>query len=153
MTTLQFLGQELRGVYDTTAAPIVDAAAHPVQAVENAASNLVEGMKDVAKDPKGTLTGAAEGAKDLAVQFGTQVASGNPRAIGQAAGLVIDAYIAVRGVQGKEIKIGDNLRIAPTGNRTGHPVGRYPHYHRRIVGPNGKTIPGGSMKWHRPWEP
>ena len=23
----------------------------------------------------------------------------------------------------------------------------------RIVGPDGKTVPGGSMKWHRPWEP
>jgi hypothetical protein len=46
--------------------------------------------------------------------------SGNPRAIGQAGGLVIDAYIAVRGVQGEEIKISDDLRIAPTGNRTGH---------------------------------
>jgi len=148
-----FLGQELKGVYDTTLSPMVDAVEHPVQTVENAASNLVEGVKDVVKDPKGTLAGAAEGAKDIAVQFGSQVASGNPRAIGQAGGLVIDAYIAVRGVQGKEIKIGDDLRIAPTGNRTGHPTGRFPHYHRRIVGPDGKTVPGGSMKWHRPWEP
>jgi RHS repeat-associated protein len=148
-----FLGQELKGVYDTTLSPVVDALEHPVQTVENAASNLVEGAKDVAKDPKGTLTGAAEGAKDIAVQFGSQVASGNPRAIGQAAGLVVDAYVAVRGAQGKEIKIGDDLRIAPTGNRTGHPTGRFPHYHRRIVGPDGKTVPRGSMKWHRPWEP
>ena len=53
---------------------------------------------------------------------------------------------------GREIKIGKNCRIAPFGNRTGHPVGRWPHYHRRIVGPNGETVPGGSMKWHRPWE-
>lgn len=147
-----FLGQELKGVYDTTLAPVVDAAAHPVQTVENAASNLVEGVKDVAKDPKGTLTGAAEGAKDLAVQFGSKVASGDPRAIGQAAGLVVDAYIAVRGVQGKEIKVNDNLRIAPAGNRTGG-VGELPHYHRRIVGPDGKTVPGGGIGWHRPWEP
>ncbi len=47
----------MKGVYDTTLAPVVDAAAHPVQTVENAASNLVEGVKDVVKDPKGTLTG------------------------------------------------------------------------------------------------
>jgi RHS repeat-associated protein len=147
-----FLGQEVKGVYDTTLAPVVDAAAHPVQTVENAASNLVEGVKDVAKDPKGTLTGAAEGAKDLAVQFGSKVASGDPCAIGQAAGLVVDAYIAVRGVQGKEIKVNDNLRIAPTGNRTGG-VGELPHYHQRIVGPDGKTVPGGGIGWHRPWEP
>lgn len=142
----------MKGVYDTTLSPMVDAVEHPVQTVENAASNLVEGVKDVAKDPKGTLAGAAEGAKDIAVQFGSQVASGNPRAIGQAGGLVIDAYIAVRGVQGKEIKISDDLRIAPTGNRTGHRVGRFPHYHRHIVGPNGETVPGSSMRWHRPWE-
>jgi RHS repeat-associated protein len=148
----RFLGQELKGVYDTTLAPVVDAASHPVQTVENAASNLVEGVKDVAKDPKGTLTGAAEGAKDLAVQLGSKVASGDPRAIGQAAGLVVDAYIAVRGVQGKEIKVNDNLRIAPAGNRTGG-VGELPHYHRRIVGPEGKTVPGGGIGWHRPWEP
>ena len=152
MTTLQFLGQELLGVYDTTAAPLVSTVEHPVQTVKNAASNLVEGVKDVAKDPKGTLSGAAEGAKDLAVQFGSKVASGDPRAIGQATGLVIDAYVAVRGVQGKEIKIGDNLRIAPAGNRTGG-LGELPHYHRRIVGPNGKTVPGGGIGWHRPWEP
>ena len=53
---------------------------------------------------------------------------------------------------GREKNLGKNCRIAPFGNRTGHPVGRWPHYHRRIVGPNGKTVPGGSMKWHRPWE-
>lgn len=153
MGFFRFLGQEVAGVYDVTAGPVVSAVEHPIQTIENAASNLVEGVKDVAKDPKGTLTVAAEGAKDQAVQFGSRVASGDPRAIGQAAGLVIDAYVAVRGAQGKEIKVGDNLRIAPTGNRTGHPVGRFPHYHHRIVGPDGKTIPGGSMKWHRPWEP
>ena len=152
MTTLQFLGQELLGVYDTTAAPIVSTVEHPVQTVENAASNLVEGVKDIAKDPKGTLSGAAGGAKDIAVEFGSQVASGNPRAIGQAAGLVIVAYIAVRGIQGKEINVNDNLRIAPTGNRTGG-VGELPHYHQRIVGPDGKTVPGGGIGWHRPWEP
>jgi len=61
-------------------------------------------------------------------------------------------YIAVRGVQGKEIKVNDNLRIAPAGNRTGG-VGELPHYHRRIVGPDGKTVPGGGIGWHRPWEP
>jgi hypothetical protein len=131
---------------------MLNAAEHPVETVEKTASNLVEGVKDVAKDPKGTLSGAAEGAKDIAVQFGSQVASGNPRAIGQAAGLVIDAYVAVRGVQGKEIKVSDDLRIAPAGNRTGNPLGELPHYHRRIVGPDGKTVPGGSLHWHRPWE-
>jgi len=53
---------------------------------------------------------------------------------------------------GREINLTENCRVAPFGNRTAHPVGRWPHYHRRIVGPDGKTVPGGSMKWHRPWE-
>jgi len=53
---------------------------------------------------------------------------------------------------GWELKIGKNLRLAPFGNRTGHPFGRWPHYHRRITDASGNTIPGGSMKWHRPWE-
>lgn len=52
---------------------------------------------------------------------------------------------------GKEIPIGGG-RVAPFGNRTGHPFGELPHYHRRIVGPGGTTVPGGSLKWHRPWE-
>ena len=51
--------------------------------------------------------------------------------------------------KGKEIKIGKNLRIAPFGNRTGHPTGRYPHYHRR---PNSNPPPGQSIRRHRPWD-
>ncbi|HEX2050194.1 MAG TPA: RHS repeat-associated core domain-containing protein [Actinomycetota bacterium] len=73
---------------------------------------------------------------------------------GFVGGVANVAAINVLGyVRGAEFWIGRNLRIAPWGNRTGHPVGRYPHYHRRITGPDGKTVPGGSLKrWHRPWE-
>lgn len=53
---------------------------------------------------------------------------------------------------GCEFKIGKAIRIGPWGNRTGNPYGKLPHYHRRIIGPNGKTCPGGSPRWHRPWE-
>ncbi len=53
---------------------------------------------------------------------------------------------------GYEFKIGKNIRIAPWGNRTGNPYGKYPHYHRRLIGPDGKIIPGQGIKWHRPWE-
>lgn len=59
---------------------------------------------------------------------------------------------AVAYTTGFEIKIGNNVRIAPFGNRTGNSTGELPHYHRRIVGPDGKTIPGGGIRWHRPWE-
>jgi RHS repeat-associated protein len=55
---------------------------------------------------------------------------------------------------GYEITITRNLRIAPWGNRTGHPWGRWTHWHRRIIDPKtGIVRPGGGMKNHRPWEP
>jgi hypothetical protein len=54
---------------------------------------------------------------------------------------------------GQEVKFGKNLRVAPFGNRTGHKIGRYPHYHRRgAPGPNGKTPDGQGIGRHRPWE-
>lgn len=53
---------------------------------------------------------------------------------------------------GTEIKLGEDLRLAPLGNRG---AGRFPwpHFHRRIVDPTtGETVPGGGIGWHRPWE-
>ena len=54
---------------------------------------------------------------------------------------------------GKEFSFGKNFRIAPLGNRTGHPTGRFPHYHRRPK-PNEKNqVPRGQgIKRHRPWD-
>jgi hypothetical protein len=72
------------------------------------------------------------------------------------AGLVGGAEGALSGtvagsLLGKELSIGKNLRIAPGGNR-GKGYFQRPHYHRKIVDSNGKTVPGGSKDWHRPWE-
>jgi RHS repeat-associated protein len=55
---------------------------------------------------------------------------------------------------GKEIEIGENCKIAPFGNRAGDPIGRWPHYHRRVPNPNrpGEGMPGQGLKRHRPWE-
>jgi hypothetical protein len=54
---------------------------------------------------------------------------------------------------GVEFSFGNNVRIAPFGNRTGHPIGSYPHYHRRGVNPmTGKTYDGQGIGRHRPWE-
>lgn len=55
-------------------------------------------------------------------------------------------------VEGREFKLGPNLRIAPFGNRTGHPQGRLPHYHRRGALVDGKSPPGQGIGRHRPWE-
>ncbi|QLC24472.1 RHS repeat-associated core domain-containing protein [Parasphingopyxis algicola] len=52
-------------------------------------------------------------------------------------------------IAGKEIRIGNNLRIAFFGNRAGHPIGRWPHYHRR---PGNPAPPGQGIGRHRPWE-
>jgi len=138
--SLKFLGGELKGVADTTVTPIIQTVEHPVEAVKGAAhavAHPVETAKNVAKAAVATAKG---------------VASLNPRSIGQVAGLVISTYVAARGAQGAEIKVSDDLRIAPAGNRIGR-IGEFPHYHRRIVGLNGKTVPGGGIGWHRPWEP
>jgi len=53
---------------------------------------------------------------------------------------------------GKEISFGKDLRIAPFGNRRGNQFGKWPHYHRRGTGDDGKTIPGQGIGRHRPWE-
>ncbi len=55
-------------------------------------------------------------------------------------------------IAGREIPLkGKYFRIAPFGNRTGDPIGKFPHYHRRVQ-ENGKTIPGQRDKRHKPWE-
>jgi len=48
--------------------------------------------------------------------------------------------------EGAEYTIG-RVRIAPWGNRTSNPYGKYPHYHRR------GSVPGQGIGRHRPWEP
>ncbi len=58
----------------------------------------------------------------------------------------------IKNWSGSEYKFGPNLRIAPFGNRTGHPTGRYPHYHRRVVDGAGETLPGQGIGRHRPWD-
>jgi len=59
----------------------------------------------------------------------------------------------IKRLSGREIKIGPNLRIAPFGNRTGNPTGRFPHYHRRSIDSvTGETIPGQGIGRHRPWD-
>ncbi|MCB9748004.1 MAG: hypothetical protein H6755_06320 [Candidatus Omnitrophica bacterium] len=62
------------------------------------------------------------------------------------------------GIKGGEIFFKNdgkvNFRINPFGSRnSSNPLGRLPHYHRRIVDPKtGITKPGGGIGRHRPWE-
>lgn len=61
----------------------------------------------------------------------------------------------VRGYRtGYEFSFGKNFRIAPWGNRTGHPYGELPHYHRRIPDPRrpGHSLRDQGIDNHRPWE-
>ncbi len=63
------------------------------------------------------------------------------------------------GIKGPQYSVRDDIAIAPVGHRRWNmkwePVNikaQLPHYHRTIRGPDGKVIPGGSFKWHRPWQ-
>lgn len=49
---------------------------------------------------------------------------------------------------------GTGIRVAPLGNRTNHPLGKLPHYHRRVPDPNNPnaSLPGQGFYRHRPWE-
>ncbi len=69
-------------------------------------------------------------------------------------GVVLGVATTTRGyATGAELSVGRNIRIAPWGNRTGHPQGRWPHYHRRgAPDASGNTPPGQGIGRHRPWE-
>jgi RHS repeat-associated protein len=55
---------------------------------------------------------------------------------------------------GREYCPTENVKIAPFGNRTGHPTGELPHYHRSVPDPSrpGDSLPGQGKKRHRPWD-
>jgi hypothetical protein len=69
----------------------------------------------------------------------------------ETSALMVGGAQGIRGA--REITLGKNFRIAPFGNNTGHPIGRFPHYHRRGIDPITKqTYPGQGIGRHRPWE-
>jgi RHS repeat-associated protein len=54
---------------------------------------------------------------------------------------------------GREYTFGNPpVRLAPFGNRTGHPTGEKPHYHRQRFDDNGNPKYGQGKKRHRPWD-
>jgi hypothetical protein len=77
----------------------------------------------------------------------------NPRAVGRIlGGAASSAALSGSIITGRELSFGKNFRIAPFGNRTGHPTGSWPHFHRRGVDANGITKPGQGIGRHRPWD-
>jgi RHS repeat-associated protein len=76
--------------------------------------------------------------------------------LGDAGGQVI--FFETAGNLGQRVRRGKepwvrSCRIAPLGNATKHPYGRWPHYHRRgPKGPDGKPLPGQGIGRHRPFE-
>ena len=80
----------------------------------------------------------------------TLKATGNGMLVG--ASLYGGGRVASFAKHGKEITFGKNFRIAPFGNRTGHPIGKFPHYHRRGMDSAGRPLPGQGIGRHRPWE-
>lgn len=63
---------------------------------------------------------------------------------GEIAGYAWGVAANVAGYKaGYEFTVGKNIRIAPWGNRTGHPYGKLPHYHRGAPKlPDGSRPPG-----------
>jgi RHS repeat-associated protein len=109
------------------------------QGVVNACAGLGDGVS------LGLTTGIRElmGTNDV-------VDPSSPEYVG---GLVAGVAITSRGyATGAELSIGRNFRLALWGNRTGHPTGRFPHYHRRGTDANGNTRPGQGIGRHRPWD-
>jgi RHS repeat-associated protein len=62
----------------------------------------------------------------------------------------------IAAIRGEEMMVTSTgtARIAFFGNRTGHSIGRWPHYHRRVPDPTrpGQSLPGQGIGRHRPWE-
>jgi RHS repeat-associated protein len=99
----------------------------------------------------GMAAGAGLGATNYAVNSNDHSAGGYAKetGIGGLEGAL--AGFGTAAAAGKELEVGGRFRIAPGGNR-GPGYFQKPHYHRLITGSDGETLPGGSMKWHRPWQ-
>lgn len=99
------------------------------------------------------VIGAAIGAflastpTDTPVTLGDEVAN----VLGGAATGAAVGGVCSAAATGAELTIA-GMRFAPFGNRTGHKIGRFPHYHRRGIDQSGATKPGQSIGRHRPWE-
>jgi hypothetical protein len=89
------------------------------------------------------------------VQVGYSVLLGAPGATsGAVAGACLAYPVGGLAWYGCKMTIGNDFRFAPFGNRTDHPFGRWPRYHRRgpIDPETGTSDPGQGIGRHRPWD-
>ncbi len=127
----------------------------------------VEGNPVSFIDPEGMLIMSTIGGARRDTTLAEAATFGAPGNAAAAAGMATAAAGAAAGysgvtrvagpllrdiITGREYKFGDDFRAAPWGNRTGHDLGRWPHYHRRGTDGQGSTIPGQGIGRHRPWE-
>ena len=151
--------QILNGNFDQawdTASGMYDAMAfdHRMRLQEFAANNPKTAM---ALRATGAVPATAGGAK-----AGVQLTHGAARAAAPTVGrsitgtrnLLDDGVSRTIEFSGREYWIGDKLRVAPFGNRTGHRIGEWPHYHRSVPDPRSPmdSLPGQGIGRHRPWE-
>ncbi|MFM6647620.1 MAG: RHS repeat domain-containing protein, partial [Dolichospermum sp.] len=135
---------------------LIGGLAGGVGVLGGAAGVAIGGSLGLGATATGIIGGALGGAASDASVQGLEIGLGsrcefNPyETLGAAAlgGLTGGLY-----ARGKEFSFGKDVRVAPFGNRTGHPQGELPHYHRRGIDPStGQTSPGQGIARHRPWE-
>lgn len=121
--------------------------------------------REIIDEPGAAFSDGAKGAANFGVGFANAALGTSfdgycgpgldwSKKIGSATFFAESALGAAAGFRGgREISVGSKgTRIAPWGNRTGHPTGRYPHYHRRQLDSAGNVVSGQGIKRHRPWD-
>ena len=112
--------------------------------------SLPQGVVDFSAGMGDTISlGTTIGIRELMGTNGAVNFSSKEYAVGVLAGMNVNRWAMA---EGAEFRVSQNLRFAPWGNRTGDPIGRFPHYHRRGVDAKGETRPGQGIGRHRPWE-
>jgi RHS repeat-associated protein len=82
---------------------------------------------------------------------------GLARGVGRASYAFASKKVVVRDLtsgwrSGRELSLGKDARVS-LGNKTAtNPKARVPHYHRRVTGVDGRTVPGQGIGRHRPWD-
>lgn len=127
-------------------------AGRGVQVLASAPGESLQVLREELVDPVVEAVTAATSDPLRTTATVVVAANDNPRAVGQMLGGAASTLALADMAQGREIRIGNDFRLAPLGNRTGHPTGELPHYHRRGIGPNGQTLPGQGIGRHRPWD-